>query len=289
MRRAVAYLITLALIGMAIWLSFGPTSASTVAARWFLIGLGSTAVALWAWAAIKPDSSSLGDSVQTFSAVFTIVAVFIAAGIYFLERRDRARLSFGLEATAIRPSKATGGRQDSVLLVIRIPVENKGERSVTINCMGVDVLHPDPRATSLERSVTTREEMQLVRLGEQIPFEGTANIEPCIAATTSRTGWSRPRIRPLYMWPQMTLEPSEADDRYLEVPVSCDHPFVRVLLKIRINADDERVYETKTIVPLTDICGGQAESTGGVSSPTVGTGDNGGTTSAPAGGGTPAQ
>ncbi|HVQ06987.1 MAG TPA: hypothetical protein VMS43_00990 [Allosphingosinicella sp.] len=246
-------------------------------------------MALWAWATIKPESSSLGDSVQIFSAVFTIIAVFIAAGIYFLERRDRNRLSFGLEVTAIRPSTASGGRQDNVLLAIRIPVENKGERQVTINCIAVDVMYPEPSARGLVRSVITREEMQLKRIEERIPFETNDNIEPCIQGTVDRTKWTRDRVRPLYMWRPLTLEPSEADDRHLEVLVSCAHPFVRVLLKIRINPRDPRVYETKTIVPLTEICGGRVESTGGVSSPTVGSGDNGGSTPAPAGGGGSAQ
>lgn len=272
MRKIAAYSVMLLLIAGAIWFSTGPASASSVAAQWFLIGLASTSLALWAWIGVKPNSSTIGENIQTLSAIFTIIAVFVAAGIYFLERRDRARLSFGLETSAVRPILGAQ-HPDSVLLTIRVPVENKGERRVKIDCLAIDVQHPAP-GVSLARSSWTREEMQLVRLGEQIPYETTPEVRGCLVADAIRLRAQAALVRPLFMWRPMELEPSEADDRYFEVPVSCTYPFVRVLLKIRITAEDERVYETKTIVPLADICRGQTESTGGVSSPTLGTGDD---------------
>jgi hypothetical protein len=284
-RKILAILALLCFVGLAAWFAVGPTSTSTIAAQWLLLALASIAVALWLWIELKPPASNLGDHVQAFSAIFTIVAIFIAAGIYLLEGRDKVRLSFSLETSVIRVTGA--GRQNEVLLMIRVPVENHGERSVVIQCLGVDVQRPDPEHPGMRRSRDSPEEMFLIR-NDSPPIDFDSRItDACIGGTVNRLRRrgriaDRASVRPIYMWQPMTLKPGETDDVHFEIPIRCENPFVRILVKMRVNPDDIEGYETKTIVPLTDTCSGAAVTRGGVSTPTVGTGDEPASASAPA-------
>lgn len=279
LRRLLAAAALLLLIGVAVWLALGPASTGSIAAQWVLLALASTALALWLWIELKPKDSDLGSHVQTFSAVFTIIAVFIAAGIYFLEGRDKVRIAFSLETSVVRLPGS--GEQKQVLLAIRVPIENKGQRPVSIQCIGIDVQRPATEEGDLQRSRTDREEMQLQRIAiEPIAYE-TPRSTDCINRMVRRHHRSREIVRPLFMWPMLTLSPAEVDDVHFEVPVSCTLPFVRVLLKIRVNPDDAKGYETKTIVPLHDICQGTTDTGEGVSTPSLGTGTENPSPSAP--------
>ncbi len=277
MRRIFAALTLLALIALIAWFARGPASTSSIAAQWLLLALASIAVALWLWVELKPAGTDLGDHVQAFSAMFTIVAVFIAAGLYFLEGRDKVRLSFALETSVIRPTLAA--TTDQVLLTVRVPVENQGERRVSIRCIAIDIQNPDPERPGLRRSenLYALEEMQLVRNeATPIPYDNPIS-EACIRASMNRLQRrrqpaDRATIRPVFMWRTLSLKPGESDDLHFEIPISCAHPFVRILVKLRINEDDRDGYETKTIVPLSDTCAGTAVTRAGVSTPTVGTG-----------------
>jgi len=255
----------------------GPTSTSSIAAQWLLLALASIAVALWLWVELKPAASDLGDHIQAFSAMFTVVAIFIAAGLYFLEGRDKVRLSFALQTSVIQPTLAD--RTDQVLLTVRVPVENQGERPVAIRCIAIDIQNPDPENPGLRRSTMSYalEEMQLVR-NEAPPIAyDNAISEACIRESLDRLRRrglpaDRTTIRPVFMWRTLRLKPGESDDLHFEIPISCAHPFVRILVKLRINPADDDGYETKTIVPLSDTCAGTAVMRAGVSTPTVGTG-----------------
>ena len=276
MRRILAFLALLCLVGLTTWFATGPTSTSSIAAQWLLLALTSIAVALWLWIELKPAESDLGGHIQAFSAIFTIVAIFIAAGICSLEGRDKVRLSFSLETSVIRATKAVP--PDEVLLMIRVPVQNQGERNVVIQCLGIDVLRPDPANPGLQRSSDWLEEMQLVRTNSRRIAYDSRITNTCVSEAMGRVhGQGKApdpaSIRPLFMWRPMILRPGETDDVHFEIPISCVNPFVRVLVKMRVNPNDLKGYETKTIVPLTDICSGTAVTQGGVSTPTVGTGD----------------
>lgn len=277
MRRIVAGLAFLVLLALATWFAVGPASTSSIVAQWFLLALLSIAVALWLWVELKPAGLDLGDHLQAFSAIFTVVAIFIAAGLYILEGRDKVRLSFALETSVVRPTMAD--TTDQVLLAVRLPVQNQGERRVLIQCIAIDVQNPNPADPELRRSTHrfALEEMELVRNeAERIAYD-TPITDACIRAGMTRLQRrglpaDPATLRPVFMWRPMTLKPGESDDLHFEIPIRCTHPFVRILVKLRINADDAEGYETKTIVPLGDTCAGTAVTRAGVSTPTVGTG-----------------
>ena len=156
-----------------------------------------------------------------------------------------------------------GGRQRRVLLTLRIPIENKGARRINFRCVSVDVLHP-PESADLLRSRDSPEEMQLQPLSETINYK-TRVSDRCLIEERRRArirGRAAPG-RPLFIWPAFSIEPGDVDDRYFEIPVSCDYAFVRVLMKIRISPRDGDVNEAKTVVPLADTCRGEQDSSRG--------------------------
>lgn len=218
----------------------------------------------------------------------TLVALCIAAGFYFLERRDKFKYGFRVESGVVRTTSEEGA-PDEVLVTVRISIENKGARQINFRCMSVDILHPPDRGglqRGLQRNRRPGEEMQLDQL------------QPAIAYLTDYSGacmdWERRRAihdnrpppgRPLFIWRAFKLEPDGVEDHYFEAPVSCRYAFVRVLVKIRINPEDGNVSETKTIVPLADICRDRRDSSRGVSTPAVegGPGQNGDGAATPGG------
>jgi len=200
-----------------------------------------------------PDFSAFA---QGFAAIVTVVALFIAAGIYFVERKDKPRIEFDVTAArALIPAR--GARPATVLLGIRILVKNNGNRQVELECMSLDMYLPNAGAP-LVRNAGAPEEMALAQIRRPIPLPPRAN-QLCLRGEERRLGFPPGSVRPLYMWPMLTLEPNEADDGYFEVPVSCAYPFVRVLVKLRLRPGDALSWETKAIIPLREICEGRAQ------------------------------
>ena len=219
---------------------------------------------------------------QGIVPLITIVAVCIGAGLYFLERKDRLRISFSVETSVVRLTPGTRPARQ-VLLTIRIPIENKGERQVVIRCMSVDVLHPAVDLATRRNDFAT-EELAMESIREPINYRSVDSAR-CLEGEEALLHRPAGSIQPLFMWDALQLEPNDMDDRYLEIPVSCDYPFVRVLVKIRISPGDVMSNETKTIVPLADTCSGAQDSHAGISRPTIeggGIGDGGTPDTSPA-------
>src|SRR5687767_1944777 len=95
---------------------------------------------------------------QGLASVITIVALFIAAGIYFAERRDKTKIAFSVVANAIALPLEKGKDQE-LLLTIQVPVENTGAGRADVECMSV-ALSGLPKAAPLRRSKVTPEEME---------------------------------------------------------------------------------------------------------------------------------
>lgn len=230
-------------------------------------------VGAWLSKWLSPSWPEHASFAQGFGAIVTVFALFIAAGVYFLERRDKPRIAYSVDATVIRPT-SSAGRQESVLLTIRVPVENKSSRRIEIRCMAIDVLVARA-GEPLARNPSSPEEMQLTPINERVSSQSRF-ADACMRGEEALHGLPRGTVRPLYIWPPLFLEPMEIDDRYFEIPVDCESPFVRVIVKMRVNPGERGVYETKTIVPLSDTCRGETESSSGVSRPTVEAGAEGG-------------
>lgn len=164
---AVAAAILILLIFAVPW-PFWPQSAVSVGIRWVVTGFTIAIVAIWGLTKSALPANA-AEYVQTVSAFFTMAAILVAGGMYFLERRNQAQLKIGLEANVVRPTTGDNG-VDGVLLFINIPVENRGQRNIRIMCMGIDVMAPRP-GQPLRRSEATREEMQLPSLSERIPYD----------------------------------------------------------------------------------------------------------------------
>lgn len=219
-----------------------------------------------------------GDTAQGLAGISAIVAFIVAASIYFLERKDKPRIEFEVTATrALIPAQPPG--RASVLVGIRVLVKNNGNRQVVLQCVTLDMFRPVV-GTTLARNPGAPEEMMLEPIPERIAYPRTFDRD-CLRQEEARKGLRRNSVRPLFALSPLTLEPSEPDDGYLEVPVSCDYPFVRVLVKIRIRPDDELGYETKAIIPLREVCEGNAA---GTVNPVIAnslSGENGGAQKAP--------
>jgi hypothetical protein len=252
------------LIGAILW-PIWDDSVLAVSARWVAITLVVAGLILW----VSPKfglPGSFAERVQTLSAFFTAFAIVVAAVVYFLERRDQTKLVTSLDIHVVRP---TSGDEPVkyVLLAVRAPVENKGNRIVQIECMGIDVLVPAP-GDQLQRSSSYLEEMQLQQLGEQIAYD-TKTTRQCVQAAEQRRHAAPGSMRPLFMWPVLKLEPSEQDDQYFEIPVSCKYPFVRVIWKMRVKPQDIFSIETKATVSLWDACRGEIGVTSATVQPTI--------------------
>ena len=239
-----------------------------ISAKWAAGALASAMIVLAFW---RPTgNASTADVAQGAAALATIVAFVVAARIYFLESEDMVRLSVGLQANAV-PMSIGPEVRTSVLLVVRVPIENRGSIPAHIHCTSIDVQHPaigtrNRLNQNWERNADALEEVELSSIGTAIQHEAERG-QDCLQGESRY--FDRP-IRPLFMWNSLTLQPGDQRDRYFEIPVACGVPFVRVIVKVRVTPGNEDNHEVKTIVPLIRICSGQEESSAGVSTPMSG-------------------
>jgi hypothetical protein len=268
----------------ALGIGFLGTPTYSIIAFWMLAGIVIGGGLLWAGAKLDPEGQRLSNVAQGVAGLVTIVALFIAAGFYFLERKDKPSIVFNVDAArAFIGEPGVGGRPGGpghVLLGIRLLVTNNGARRVTLKCIALSVFHP-LRPGRFVRS-GANEDMQLAPLTEHIAYDvpngrpphdfDVDQINHCLDQDLARARarrsptTTRAQVRPLFMWSPLTLEPNDVDDRYFEIDVDCREPFVRVLVKMRIEPDDANGYETKAIIPLAEICLGHAS---GMAAPVV--------------------
>lgn len=221
--------------------------------------------------------AALGEFLQGMAGLVTIAALLIAAGIYFVERNDRPRLAFSLDADAA-PISASGRRSDTLMLSIRIPVTNTGSQRLTIPCIALGIAGL-PSGQAPTRSEEFREDLELEPIHEEIEFPSDQSAD-CIAREARRRGRPAAEIRPAYMWNPLDLEPGETRNLYFETLISCRFSLVRVLVKFRLDPRSDVSSETKTMVPLTSVCRPNAEPRVGVTAPRVEAGTTGAPTSA---------
>jgi len=236
-------------LGIVTWLvAFGLTfisgSVLSVAVRWGLAALALALLIILVWRAFGNSPSA--EVAQGVGGIATVIALAVAASIYFLERKDRPRIEFDLTASrALVP--AEGAQPRRVLLGVRILVRNSGTRQVDIRCMAIDLFLPEPDS-ALDRNPGAPEEVLLNRLSQRLD-------SPKADSRCERTRNPQGQvIGPLYNWPPLRLEPAEADDLYFEFPVDCQFAYVRVLVKMRLRPSEPWAYETKAIIPLREIC-----------------------------------
>jgi hypothetical protein len=277
------YFVLAVFLFVALCVAIAPAATASVMLRWFFAAAVMTGVLLWAGMVLDPRNQGLSSVAQGIAGVATVVALFIAVGVYFLERKDKPSITFSVDAARALlapPGSAQGGARRNVLLGIRVLLTNNGARRVEMKCIALALFRP-ARADRVARNPGSPEEMELEPIVEQIPYDrpnglggahdrDVAQIDACIdrdlARVRGRTGdpdIPRGAVRPLFMWSPLRLEPRDVDDRYFEIQASCADPFVRVLVKMRVDPGSE-VYETKAIIPLAEICSG-AES--GVATP----------------------
>lgn len=252
------------------WLrSLELTPSAWTTAFWFaLLALSITCAAWFAYKRLFPGPHEVAEFAQGFGAVVTVVAIFVAAGIYFLERRDKPRVSPTLSVNAVR-LPTPEGRPKQVLLVVRLAIKNEGARQILIRCSslallgvksGQEVLRAiqDPR-----RGARDSEEMDFGPVADPINY---SSGEPCNAAEEKRREWPAGKVMPLYRWGLAShVEPGETDNRYFESPVSCEFELLRVLAKLRINPDDTYGYEVKDLISISKVCAGDREIATGIS------------------------
>lgn len=229
----------LALVALAVLLYLQPPSTLSVVALCMLLAaaliLAASAVSSRAGQQWKRIAATTKDLVP----IVTIVAIAIAAGFFFLERRDRFRLSFNVETSVVGLGDEEELGKQKALLTVRAPVENRSSRQLEIDCMSIDVLQPEQ--VTLARRVG-QPEMALERIRENIAYADPNNCFP------------ERGDRPLFLWEPLVLEPNDAGDRYFEVTLDCDKPIARVEVKLRVNPRDSRGYESRAVVPLASAC-----------------------------------
>lgn len=269
------YFVLAVILFVALCIAIAPDATASVMLRWFFAAAFMTAVLLWAGMALDPKNQGLSSVAQGIAGVATVMALFIAVGVYFLERKDKPSITFTVDAARAllsRPGGTRGGPGRNVLLGIRVLVTNNGARRVEMKCIALALFRP-ARPDRVARNPGAPEEMLLEPLVTRIPYDrpnglggahdrDVAQIDACIdrdlARIRGRTGDQnipRSAVRPLFMWSPLRLEPHDVDDRYFEIQGSCADPFVRVLVKMRVDPESE-VYETKAIIPLAEICSG---------------------------------
>lgn len=250
-----------------LWLVTIPPSTMSVAILWFTGAALLLAIAVWIASRPGTPWTMVSTTAQQLIPLLTISGIFVATGLYFLERRDKFRYAFSVEASAIRVATARGDA--NALLAIRVATENKGARQMRFRCVAIDILQAPETGQTLSRAGAS-EEMQLSQIPERINY-WTPDSELCRHGEEFRARAAGRPVpgRPLFIWPNFEIEPGDVDNRYFEAVVSCRYPFVRVLVKFRINPEDDQVNEVKTIVPLADICRDRPDSSHIVSTPAV--------------------
>ena len=202
-----------------------------------------------------PARSDFSEFAQGLASIVTIIAIFIAAGLYFLERRDRVRLAFAVEANVIQLARS-GSAARQALMTVRVPVENKGAQNVTLQCIAVEIYGLGAQE-GLRRNPASPEEIAMASL-PGVPNAPEAPAE-CDRAEERRSGAAANSVRPLFRWAPLFLEPQEIDDLYLEMPVSCEFSLLRILVKLRVSPQNPIAYESKIVVPLSDVCSGRRD------------------------------
>ncbi|MGZ8285780.1 MAG: hypothetical protein ACXW27_08195 [Allosphingosinicella sp.] len=215
---------------------------------------------------LKSHHDKLGNYGQGLFGLVSVIALLAAGGLYWIERRDQPKLAFTVKAQAFPLGPATR-RQKEVLLSLVVLIENKGSRKIEVSCVAAD-FSALKAGGSLARDPSSSSDMIFERLAEDINYEAadaSGRIGRCLERTEAKWG---PQARPTFMWPHVSLEPGEIDDVYMEKAISCRFSLVRMLVKVKADPEDRYGYESKSVIPVGDVCrGGKGD--GGTSSATV--------------------
>lgn len=179
---------------------------------------------------------------QGFAAIATVIALVVAAILYFEERKDRAKLGLEIRTLAL-PVKGKDGRR-AILFQISAKTSNFGFRTVTAECLNLDVAG---LPVSLKEVPYTRPEFHLVSL---------------IPADTANERWKRCAVtqgpdRTGFYWGPSVLDPGSSDTSYYELEIPCTFRAIRTIIKVRRPDESSTAYDYKLLSPISDVCAGK--------------------------------
>src|SRR5204862_4036059 len=157
------YFVLAVILFVALCIAIAPDATASVMLRWFFAAAFMTAVLLWAGMALDPKNQGLSSVAQGIAGVATVMALFIAVGVYFLERKDKPSITFTVDAARAllsRPGGARAGPGRNVLLGIRERVtHNRARRGAVTRT--ARALFPSARPGRVARTPRAAEERLL--------------------------------------------------------------------------------------------------------------------------------
>ena len=218
-------------------------------------------------------ASTFHDVAQGIFAISGIVALVVAAGLYFTERRNMPRMVIAPSAIVLG---AAGGRQrpsvqsNEVLVQFTARIENRSTRGDWFRCAALDViglegdesranpfpddmqgesLLPASPQDDLWANCVNRFEVERRALGRMRIEEDQRWVNSPALTDSPLTG---ARYRDFFM------EPGEVVTKTWEQRVPCRFRAVRIIFKLPKPGQNSWLeYETKLLVPIADVCRGR--------------------------------
>lgn len=232
-----------------------------------LVLLALVAASLWGLG-IAPDL--FGNFGQGAAGVLSVIALFLAVGIYFFERGNKPKVVLQPPTGSVIPLEGSAGKDEeqAVLLHLAMTVENRSSNMLLVQCAaldiiavdvsgarnnryyedlpGVSLLNPPAGKPLFDNCVTKFEAPRRTREREFLNRQGlrAETINPMRLSDEARTG---------ARFTDFSMEPGEVVTKTWDQRVSCKVQAVQVIFKVP-KPDDVVDYEAKSLIPVAVAC-----------------------------------
>lgn len=210
-----------------------------------------------------------GDFGQGAAGLLSVIALFVAAGIYFFERGNKPKVVLLAPVGTVIPLEASSAEgEEAVLLHLAMTVENRSANALLVQCAALDLIAVN---VSGERNSRYYEDLPGVSLLD--PPSGKPLFDNCVTKfeaprrTRERQFLDRQArraetINPMRLseeartgarFTDFSMEPGEVVTKTWDQRVSCNVQAVQVIFKVP-KPDDVVEYESKSLIPIAAAC-----------------------------------
>jgi hypothetical protein len=211
-----------------------------------------------------------GDFGQGAAGLLSVIALFVAAGIYFFERGNKPKVVLQPPMGTVTPieDSAPGNSGDAALLHLAMTIENRSSNALRVQCAaldiiavdvsgarnsryyedlpGVSLLNPPAGKPLFDNCVTKFEAPRRERERESVDRQAreAGTINPMRVSDEARTG---------ARFTDFSMEPGEVVTKTWDQRISCDVQAVQVIFKVP-KPDEVVDYEAKNLIPIAAAC-----------------------------------
>jgi hypothetical protein len=219
-----------------------------------------------------------GDFGQGAAGLLSVIALFVAAGIYFFERGNKPKVVLQPPVGSVIPleGSAAKGENGAVLLHLAMTVENRSSNALLVQCAALDVIAVDVSGARNSRYYEDLPGASLLN-----PPAGKPLFDNCVSKFEAprrererdfvdRQVVEAETINPMRLseeaqtgarFTDFSMEPGEVVTKTWDQRISCDVQAVQVIFKVP-KPGDVVDYEAKSLIPIAAACTGSGPGRG---------------------------